>query len=80
MSENNEDLLEFLRQQVLWCQQQDAILEEIENKLYQMKELAIYRRSHDLTDAQVQQVNKEMQQLEAEIHLLEQRLSEKVLH
>ena len=49
MDKDQLELKNFLEAQVEWCKWQDGILEKIENKLYEMKELAEYARDHELT-------------------------------
>ena len=78
---NNEqmELKKFLAEQVNWCKQQDAILEKIENKLYEMKELAEYARDHCLSLREIDEVNCQLAVLKQEVHSLEQQL-QSVVH
>lgn len=76
----NDDILNFLQQQVDWCKEQDEILAEIENKLKVMKALAEYRRAHELTYVEVQRLNEEMRRLQAEVNRLDQRLFKGMVH
>ena len=42
MNNEKKERKQFLEQQLEWCKEQDHILEEIEMKLYKMKEIAQY--------------------------------------
>lgn len=53
MDKDQLELKKFLVEQVEWCKRQDSMLEQIENKLYEMKELAVYARDHELTSNEV---------------------------
>ena len=44
MNKDEQDNKKFLEQQLQWCKNQGRILEEIEMKLYKMKEIAQGKR------------------------------------
>lgn len=80
MNKDNEDILEFLRQQLEWYKEQDAILEEMEKKLYEMKEIAEYRLKYDIEPAEIEYLNSKLQDLKRDVQLLEKRLYAGVVH
>jgi len=74
MDKDQIEQKKFLEEQVKWCKEHDEILEQIENKLYEMKELAEYARNHELTEMEVKSINVQLNLLKEEVHLLEQQL------
>lgn len=80
MNPIDEDVLAFLKQQLKWHKEQDMILEKIEGKLIEMKELAEYRLAYELSVAEVQHLNTQMQELNADVLALEQQLYKGIVH
>lgn len=78
MDKDQQELKRFLEEQLEWCKWQDSVLEEIDNKLYEMKELAEYARDHVLTAAELNRLNEHLNQLKQEVHFLEQQLQPKI--
>lgn len=78
MNKDQEEIKKFLEEQVEWCKWQDSILEEIENKLHEMKQLAEYARVHELTPIEVIKLNEQLNTLKQEVYSLEQQLQSKV--
>lgn len=78
MDKDQQELKKFLEDQVEWCRWQDGILEQIENKLYKMKELAEYARDHELTPIERSKLNEQLNTLKQEVHSLEQQLQSEV--
>lgn len=74
MDKDQLELKKFLEEQVEWCKWQDGILEEIENKLYEMKKIAEYAHAHELTPIEVVNLNEQLNTLKQEVHTLEQQL------
>lgn len=78
MDKDQQELQKFLEEQFDWCKWQDGILEKIENKLYEMKELAEYARNHELTSIEIIKLNEQLNTLKQEVHNLEQQLQSQV--
>ena len=78
MDKDHEEIKKFLEKQVEWCKWQDSILEEIENKLHEMKKLAEYARAHELTPLEVNRLNEQLNTMKQEVHTLEQQLQSEV--
>lgn len=74
MNKDQQEQKKFLKEQVEWCKRQDAILEKIENKLYEMKALAEYARDHNLSLIETDLINNQLNTLKQEVHSLEQQL------
>jgi polyhydroxyalkanoate synthesis regulator phasin len=79
MDKDEQEQKKFLEEQVEWCKKQDGILEEIEEKLYEMKELAKYARDHELTSLEIDKLNGQLNVLKREVHFLEKQL-QSVIH
>ena len=48
MDKDEQEHKKFLEELLEWCKEQDRILEEIDMKLHEMKEIAEYALEHDL--------------------------------
>ena len=71
MNKDEQDNKKFLEQQLQWCKNQGRILEEIEMKLYKMKEIAQYALDHDLNLIEIEKLNGQLTELTNEVHFLE---------
>ncbi|WP_144509564.1 hypothetical protein [Bacillus sp. FJAT-22090] len=69
----------FLTEQLQWCKDQDRILEEIEAKLYEMKEKVEFALIYHLTPNEVARINRQLDVLKLEVQFLEKQLHT-VLH
>jgi hypothetical protein len=49
MDKDQQEQKKFLEQQLQWSKEQARILDEIEKKLYEMKEIAEYALKHKLS-------------------------------
>lgn len=78
MNKARQEQKKYLDEQIEWCKWQDGILKEIENKLYEMKELAEYACNHELTSIEVNRLNEKLNKLKQEVHSLEQQLQSEV--
>ena len=74
LDNDQQEIKKFLEEQIDWCKSQDAILEKIENKLYQMKELAEYAYHYPLTLTEADMINAQLNILKQEVYSLEQLL------
>ena len=64
----------FLEDQLEWCMNQDAILKEIEVKLYEMKEIAEHALEQSLEFDKVTKLNNQLNELKREVMSLEKQL------
>ena len=74
MDKDQQEHKKFLEEQLEWCKQQDHILEEIDMKLHEMKEIAQYALEHELTSVEIDQLNSQLNELKREVHSLEEQL------
>lgn len=74
MDKDHQDRKEFLEQQLQWCKDQDAILEEMNGKLHEMKRIAEYALEHKLSSAEVDKLNGQLNELKQEVYFLESQL------
>jgi hypothetical protein len=79
MDKDEQEQKKFLEKQVEWCRKQDGILVEVEEKLYEMKELAKYARDHELTSLEIDKLSGQLNVLKRKIHSLEKQL-QSVIH
>lgn len=63
MDKEQQQTRQFLEQQLKWCKEKDRILEQIEIKLYEMKEIAQYSLDHELTTIENEHLNDQINQL-----------------
>ena len=71
--DQTEQLKQFLEEQLKWCKERDFILEQIELKLYEMKDIAEYARDHEVSELELEMLNHQINQLKVELELLEQQ-------
>lgn len=71
--DQTEQLKQFLEEQLKWCKERDFILEQIELKLYEMKDIAEYARDHEVSELELEMLNHQINQLKIEVELLEQQ-------
>ncbi|OKL36341.1 hypothetical protein [Domibacillus mangrovi] len=74
MDKNHQDDKKFLEEQLQWCKEQDSILEEVNVKLHEMKKIAEYVLKHELTLAETDELNGQLNKLKREVHSLEKQL------
>ena len=79
MVKDDQEQKQFLKEQLQWCKQQDHILQEIERKLHEMRELAQYVLDHELTAIETERLNTQLNELAREVHTLEKQL-QSVVH
>ncbi|WP_394141212.1 hypothetical protein [Cytobacillus oceanisediminis] len=79
MDIDKQEQKRFLEEQIEWCKKQDGILAEIEEKLYEMKELAEYAHDNELTPLEIDKLNGQLNTLKQEVNALEQQL-QSVVH
>lgn len=70
----DQEKKKFLEEQLEWCKKQDRILEEIEMKLREMKEIAEYVQLYDLALVEKEELNGKFQSLKKEVEALEKSL------
>lgn len=69
-----EQVKMFIQKQSDWCKRQDSILERMENKLFEMKELAEYACNNELESIEINTLNMKFYLLKQDVHSLEQQL------
>ncbi len=69
-----QELKMVIEEQIQWCKQRDAMLEEMENKLYEMKELAEYVRDCELSAMELNRFNEQFNTLKQEVQTLKRQL------
>lgn len=74
MNKVKQERKQFLIEQLQWCREKDAILEEIETKLYEMKEIAHFAANYALSQSEIEKLNNRIEELIGEIHSLECKL------
>lgn len=78
MDKAQQELKDFLVQQLQWCKEQDAILQLLDDKLKEMKLLAEYKLEHELTTEETGCLNEQLAGLRKEAMLLRARLGSRV--
>lgn len=68
----------FLLEQLEWCQKQELLFIQIEQKLHEMRCIAKYALDEHLTKWEREELNMQFQQLREEVSKLEMKLSAKV--
>ncbi|WP_347491401.1 hypothetical protein ABDB91_09775 [Desulfoscipio sp. XC116] len=66
----NED---YLRQQLEWVKYRTKALDEIENKLNKMKELAVFATENELLPMETLKINAKLQKLHKEVAELDKQ-------
>lgn len=74
MKKDNKEQLEFLEQQLEWSKHQIQILNEIDKKLHEMKEIAESALNHELSKKKLMVLNEQLDQLKKEVLVLEKQL------
>lgn len=80
MTNDEQQILDFIQQQLAWVAEQDLILAKMEGKLRAMRQLAEYRLEQELSAGELQQVNAEFAGLQREIEVLEGQLYKGTVH
>ncbi len=70
MDKETQEHKRFLEEQLEWCKEQDNILEEIEDKLYEMKEIAECALVNDMTTNEIARFNHQLDNLKRKFSLL----------
>lgn len=79
MNKDQPDQKEFLEQQLQWTKEQVRILDAMDVKLHEMKEIAEYALEHNLLVIEIEGLNNELNVLKNEYSSLEKQLNP-VLH
>lgn len=80
MTNDEQQILDFIQQQLAWVAAQELILAKIEGKLRAMRELAAYRLAKEMTFSEVQHLNATLEKLQQEVEALENELDKSTLH
>ncbi|KMY55502.1 hypothetical protein AC623_17435 [Bacillus sp. FJAT-27231] len=74
MDNTHQDYKNFLEEQLQWCKERDSILEQIDEKLREMKQIAEYALEYELTSIEIDELNDQLNKLKREVHSLEKQL------
>jgi flagellin-like hook-associated protein FlgL len=74
MDKKQRELKEFLEQQLEWTKDQARILDQIDEKLHQMKRIAVYAADHNLPEYEIKELNLTINRLKEEVDLLEKQM------
>lgn len=74
MDKDQQDQKEFLEQQLRWTEEQACILDEMDNKLHEMKRIAEYVLEHDLSEIEIERLNSKLNVLKREVDFLQKQL------
>lgn len=74
MNKEEQEHQKFLEELLEWCKVRDRILEEMESKLYKMKEIAEYSMEYELTSLEIEQLNNKLNDFKIEVDSLDKQL------
>ena len=74
MSLDQQAQKKYLEQQLEWTEEQTRILDAMDVKLHDMKEIAEYALKHKLSEDEIQRLNGELNVLKSELSTLEKQL------
>ncbi|MCM3489915.1 hypothetical protein M3689_11410 [Alkalihalophilus marmarensis] len=80
MNEDTKDQIAFLKQQLEWSREQAQLLEAIEIKLIEMRELAEASLQLGLSQVERESLNKQFQHLQEEVIELQREAAPETLH
>lgn len=75
MNTEKQELKKFLEQQLEWSKERSKILDEINDKLQEMKEIAEISLVHNLSLSEIQKLNAQLNALKEEVYHLEMQLN-----
>lgn len=76
----DEQSKKFFQEQLRWAKEQDEILEQIELKLYEMRDIAQYAAENDLSPTELNNLNNQLKELKIEIQSLERQRNSSTIH
>lgn len=74
MHKGDQNLREFLERQLQWSKEQILILDAIDVKLHEMKEIVEYVLEYDFTPDDTEELNGQLNELQREVHSLQKQL------
>ncbi|MFJ7726532.1 hypothetical protein ACIQXV_10230 [Neobacillus sp. NPDC097160] len=74
MDKNQQEQKRFFEQQLQWTLERARILDEINVKLHEMKEIVKYVLIHELSSSEIEELNSQMDNLKNVIQCLEKQL------
>ncbi|ERN52139.1 hypothetical protein [Alkalihalophilus marmarensis] len=80
MNEETKEQIVFLQQQLEWSREQAQLLEAIERKLIEMRELAEASLDSGLSQLEWESLNEQFQQLRNEVIELQRKAAPETLH
>ncbi|MCT2537261.1 hypothetical protein NC661_14640 [Aquibacillus koreensis] len=78
MEQDELERKKFFEHQLEWCKVRDRSLAQIEYKLNEMKQIAIYAIEHILPQEELARLDEQLNELKQEIGLLESQLRSNV--
>ncbi|OCA89028.1 hypothetical protein [Pseudobacillus wudalianchiensis] len=79
MNESPKEYKTFLEEQLQWCRERDRILEQINEKLHEMKRIVEYTLEYEPTSIEIDELNDQLNKLKHVVHSLEKQL-QSVIH
>lgn len=73
-----EELKMEIEERIEWCKQREAMLEKMEHKLYEMKEIAECVRDCVLSPMEFNRFNEQFKTLKQEVRSLDQQFRSKI--
>ncbi|NEU30234.1 hypothetical protein GN156_05490 [bacterium LRH843] len=74
MSKDSQDQKRFLEEQLEWSVEQGRILDKVNEKLHEMKQIAEYALAHNLSAGEKEKLNEQLYVLKDEVNVLERQL------
>ncbi|APC49189.1 hypothetical protein [Virgibacillus halodenitrificans] len=74
MSLDKENEKKRLELQMKWCEQKDYLLEKINEKLEEMKSIAVYAVEEELSASERQELNEQLNYLKVEVDMLQSQM------
>ncbi|WP_066290401.1 hypothetical protein [Bacillus sp. FJAT-29937] len=75
MNTEQQELMKFLEQQLEWSKDRSKILDAINDKLHEMKEIAEFSLTHNLSLNEIHKLNEQLNTLKDEVKHLEKQLN-----
>ncbi|MDQ0231462.1 hypothetical protein [Metabacillus malikii] len=74
MNKDSNQEKDFLKEQLEWTKEQIQILDKIDNKLHEMKAIAVYVTEHSLIHEETKKFQAQLLELQNDVKLLEKQL------
>ncbi len=80
MDKETEERLAFLKEQLEWSKRQALLLEELDAKLHEMKEIAEYVQAYEWSSSEIDDLNQQFKELQQEVAVLQRQLNSTEIH